>query len=181
VPGDAVSFKYTAFLSYSHRDRSWGEWLHRTLENYRIPADLVGRATAVGPVPRTLRPIFRDRDDFSAGHSLTEQTRAALEASRFLIVVCSPNALSSTYVSEEIRQFKALGRAAQVIAIIVDGAPGDAQRDCLPPALRFRIGADGAVTDSREEPIAADARAEGDGKTLALQKNRRSADRGTAR
>ena len=138
--------------------------------NYRIPTDLVGRATAVGPVPRTLRPIFRDRDDFSAGPSLTEQTRAALEASRFLIVVCSPNALSSTYVNEEIRQFKALGRAAQVIGIIVDGAPGDAQRECLPPALRFRIGADGAVTDSREEPIAADARAEGDGKTLALQK-----------
>jgi hypothetical protein len=34
-------------------------------------------------VPKMLRPIFRDREDFSAGHSLTEQTLAALEASHF--------------------------------------------------------------------------------------------------
>ena len=91
----------------------------RTLENYRIPTDLVGRATAVGPVPRTLRPIFRDRDDFSAGPSLTEQTRAALEASRFLIVVCSPNALSSTYVNEEIRQSNSTAKMIWSVAEIV--------------------------------------------------------------
>jgi hypothetical protein len=37
-----------------------------------------------------LRPIFRDREDFAAGPSLSEQTLAALEASQFLIVICSP-------------------------------------------------------------------------------------------
>jgi hypothetical protein len=58
-------FKYRAFLSYSHRDTAWAKWLHRALETYRIDKDLVGRETAHGPVPKTLRPIFRDREDFS--------------------------------------------------------------------------------------------------------------------
>jgi hypothetical protein len=47
---------------------------------------LIRRQTQAGPVPRTLRPIFR-QEVFSAGHSLNEQTLAALEASPFLIVL----------------------------------------------------------------------------------------------
>jgi MTH538 TIR-like domain (DUF1863) len=163
-------FKYRAFLSYSHRDTAWAKWLHRSLETYRIDKDLVGRDTAHGPVPKTLRPIFRDREDFSAGHSLSEQTLAALEASESLIVICSPNAAQSTYVNEEIRHFKALGRATQIIPVIVDGVPGDPERECFPSALRFKLGPDGALTGEREEPIAADARPVGDGKELARQK-----------
>src|SRR4029077_19591647 len=36
--------------------------------------------------------------------------------------------------------------------------------------LRFKIDADGKITDEREEPIAADVRPQGDGKHIALQK-----------
>lgn len=169
-PVAMARFKYRAFLSYSHRDTVWAKWLHRALEAYRIDKDLIGRETPNGPVPKTLRPIFRDREDFSAGHSLTEQTLAALDASQFLIVICSPNAARSPYVNEEIRRFKAMGRAAHVLPIIVEGEPGDSQRECFPPALRFRLGVDGALTDEREEPIAADARPQGDGKEIAKQK-----------
>src|SRR5262249_25502980 len=99
---DITAIKYRAFLSYSHRDAAWGKWLHGTLERYRIDKDLVGRQTPTGAVPKTLRPIFRDREDFSAGHSLTEQTVAALEASQFLVVLCSPDAARSKHVNEEI-------------------------------------------------------------------------------
>ena len=74
------------------------------------------------------------------------------------------------YVSEEIRRYKALGRGGHVLPIIVDGEPGDAERECFPPALRFKVGPDGALTDEREEPIAADARPQGDGKDLARLK-----------
>jgi tetratricopeptide (TPR) repeat protein len=167
---EIVHFKYRAFLSYSHRDKAWGNWLQRALEGYRIDKDLVGRQTPAGPVPKTLRPIFRDRDDFSAGHSLTEQTIAALEASQFLLVLCSPNAARSQYVNEEIRRFKAMGRAARVIPVIVDGEPGSAERECFPAALRFKLGADGTLTGEPEEPIAADAREQGDGKEIAKHK-----------
>ncbi len=167
---ETTTVKYRAFLSYSHRDTSWGTWLHAALEAYRIDKDLAGRETPAGPVPKTLRPIFRDREDFSAGHSLTEQTLAALEASQCLIVVCSPNAAQSKYVNEEIRRFKLLGRADRVIPLIVDGEPGDPARECFPPALRFKLDPDGALTDEPEEPIAADVRPRGDGKEIAKQK-----------
>jgi tetratricopeptide (TPR) repeat protein len=167
---ETAAFKYRAFLSYSHRDKAWGEWLHRALEDQRVDGDLVGRRTPAGPVPKTLRPIFRDREDFSAGHSLAEQTVAALEASQFLVVVCSPNAAKSEYVNEEIRRFKAMGRAERVIPIIVDGEPGHPERECFPPALRRKVAPDGTITDEREEPVAADAREQGDGRELAKQK-----------
>src|SRR5262245_12337014 len=167
---ETAPIKYRAFLSYSHRDAAWGGWLHSALEGYRISKDLIGRATSAGPVPKTVRPIFRDREDFSAGHSLTAQTLAALEASQFLIVICSPNAAQSPYVNEEIRRFKVLGRAERIIPVIVDGEPGDPARECFPPALCFKVGADEQPTDEREEPIAADARPQSDGKEIAKQK-----------
>lgn len=167
---DPVPFKFRAFLSYSHRDKAWGEWLHRALESYRIGKDLVGRATPVGPVPASLRPIFRDREDFSAGPSLAEATIAALEASQFLIVMCSPNAVKSGYVNEEVRRFKALGRGEFIIPVIVGGNPGTGDDECFPPALRFKAGPDGVLTGEVEEPIAADVRDSGDGKALAVGK-----------
>ena len=166
---DPVELKYRAFLSYSHRDTAWAKWLHRALEGKRVDKDLVGRQTPVGPVPKTIGPIFRDREDFSAGHSLTEQTLAALQASQFLIVLCSPQAAHSVYVNEEIRRFKAMGRGDRVIPVIIEGEPGDAERECFPPALRFKVAPDGTLTDEHEEPIAADARPVGDGKEIAKQ------------
>ncbi len=98
-----AAIRYRAFLSYSHRDAGWGKWLHSALEGYRVDKDLVGRETPLGPVPKTLRPIFRDREEFSAGSTLVAQTVAVLEASQCLIVICSPNAAASKYVNEEIR------------------------------------------------------------------------------
>lgn len=167
---ETVAIKYRAFLSYSHRDKRWAAWLHRALEAHRIDKDLIGRLTPVGPVPTNLGPIFRDREDFSAGHSLTSQTLTALEASIFLIVICSPAAAQSRYVDEEVRRFKALGRSDRVIPVIVEGEPGDPKAECFPPALQFKLGPDGKLTDQREEPIAADAREHGDGKEVARQK-----------
>jgi hypothetical protein len=45
---ELVPFKYRAFLSYSHRDKAWGKWLHAALEGYRIDKDLAGRAGRAG-------------------------------------------------------------------------------------------------------------------------------------
>jgi tetratricopeptide (TPR) repeat protein len=167
---EPASYTYRAFLSYSHRDSKWAAWLHKALEHTKIDKDLVGRTTPSGPVPANLRPIFRDRDDFSAGHSLTEQSIAALEGSQFLVAICSPNAARSIYVNEEIRYFKALGREGRVIPLIVDGEPNDPDRECFPPAIRFNLNPDGTIGTELQEPIAADAREVGDGKRMALIK-----------
>ncbi|ODR96756.1 hypothetical protein AUC69_14320 [Methyloceanibacter superfactus] len=162
--------KYRAFISYSHADTSWAKWLHRRLEGFRIDKDLQGRETPTGCIPQSLRPIFRDRDDFTAGHTLTDQTLAALDASHALIVICSPAAAKSRYVTEEIRLFKSRHPDRPVIPLIVDGKPGDADLECFPPSLRFKLDADGGISDEPLEVLAADAREEGDGKNLAVAK-----------
>lgn len=162
--------RYRAFISYSHRDETWARWLHSALERTTIDRDLVGKETRVGAVPKSLRPIFRDREDFSAAASLAEQTRDALNASEFLIIVCSPNAARSLHVNEEIRFFKAAGNSDRVLPIIVSGEPGHPELECFPKALRHKVRPDGSLTREVEEPIAADARSIGDGKDVARLK-----------
>jgi len=164
------ALKYRAFISYSHADTAFAKWLHRGLEAFHIDKDLVGRMTATGPIPQALRPIFRDRDEFTAGHALAEQTLAALDDSHALIVVCSPASVKSRYVNEEIRLFKSRHPKRPVIPLIVDGKPDDPERECFPPALKFKLDAEGQVADQKVELLAADAREDGDGKTLALAK-----------
>ena len=73
------TLKYRAFLSYSHVDTAEAKRVHGRIEAFRIDKDLVGRATQSGPVPETLRPIFRDRLEFDAGSSLEHKTIAALD------------------------------------------------------------------------------------------------------
>src|SRR5580704_1351897 len=103
---DPPPLKYRAFLSYSHRDSAAAKRLHTRLEAFRIDKDLVGRDTATGPVPKQLRPIFRDRHDFDAGGALGEQTVAALDASAALILLASPASARSKPVDEEVRLFQ---------------------------------------------------------------------------
>jgi hypothetical protein len=167
---EPAALKYRAFISYSHADTDWAKWLHHGLEAFKIDQDLAGRETARGTIPETLRPVFRDRDDFTAGHTLTEQTQTALDTSAALIVICSPASAKSLYVSEEIKLFKSRHLDRPVIPLIVAGKPGDPQHECFSPALRFKVDAKGRVTKKRVEVLAADAREEGDGKDLALAK-----------
>jgi len=167
---EPAALKYRAFISYSHTDTGWARWLHRGLESFHIDKDLAGRETATGVIPTALRPIFRDRDDFTAGKALAEQTQAALDASAALVVVCSPAAAKSHYVNEEIRLFKSRYPTRPVIPLIVAGKPDDAKSECFPPALKFKLNADGQPTIEADELLAADAQEEGDGKNLALAK-----------
>src|SRR6478735_5629120 len=89
--------RYYAFLSYSHKDKELADWLHGELEKFRVPSSLAGKLTANGVVPRRLTPIFRDQQDLSAGADLGEEIKAALAASQFLIVLCSPTAAKSRW------------------------------------------------------------------------------------
>ena len=119
---EAVFYPYRAFISYSHRDSAWCDWLHKALESYRVPRDLVGRLSPEGPIPRDLRPVFRDRADFSAG-PLREQTVKALQGSQFLVLIASPSSAASRYVGDEIRMFVELHGEKRVLALIVEGEP----------------------------------------------------------
>jgi hypothetical protein len=116
-----VRFKYQAFLSYAHADVRWAKWLHGQLESFRIDRDLVGRETSHGIVPKTLRPIFRDREDFSGGGSLTDATVSALDQSAALIVLCSLASATRPAVNEEVRLFHWRHSNRPVIPVIIDG------------------------------------------------------------
>lgn len=169
-------FRYRAFISYSHQDDSWADWLHKSLETYRIPSQLIGGQTSVGPIPRRLAPIFRDRDELASATDLTRKVNEALEQSANLIVICSPRSATSRWVNEEVLAFKRLRRSERIFCLIVAGepnassVPGREAEECFGQALRFRLGPDGGLSGEPTEPIAADARPGRDGRTNAKLK-----------
>ncbi|MCH8034592.1 MAG: toll/interleukin-1 receptor domain-containing protein [Bacteroidetes bacterium] len=103
-------YRYWAFISYSSKDSKVARKLHKKLETYNIPRDLVGRPGRYEPVPRRLFPIFRDRDELPLSADLGASIEDALRASRYLIVLCSRNSATSRWVNEEIRYFKVSGQ-----------------------------------------------------------------------
>ncbi len=153
--------RYTAFLSYSHKDAAAAGRLHRRLETYRVPKRLVGTETPRGAVPERLAPIFRDRDELPAATDLSASVRKALAESGALIVLCSPHAAESLWVAEEIEVFRRLHPDRPILAAVLDGDPPD----CFPAPLRA-FGQDGTW----HEPLATDLRPQGDGPHLGLLK-----------
>src|SRR4051812_42232519 len=153
--------RYTAFLSYSHRDAAAAARLHRRLEAYRVPKRLVGADAPRGPVPRRLWPIFRDREELPAASDLSETVRTALGQSGALVILCSPSAATSLWVAEEIETFRRLHSDRPILAAVLDGDPPD----CFPAALRA-FGKDGTW----HEPLATDLRPGKDGRHLGLLK-----------
>jgi tetratricopeptide (TPR) repeat protein len=167
---------YRAFISYSHRDSKWADWLHKSIEAYRPPKPLIGVVTERGAVPRRLVPVFRDREELASSTDLGAVISDALARSACQIVICSPQAARSRWVNEEILAFKRLGREDRIFCLIVGGEPNATdnpalgEEECFPPALRFRLGADGNLSSARTEPIAADARPDKDGRQAAKLK-----------
>ncbi len=170
------AFRYRAFISYSHQDKSWATWLHKALEAYVIPRRLVGQTTAVGVTPARLAPVFRDRDELASATDLGHKVNEALAQSECLIVICSPRSAASQWVNQEVLAFKRLGRSERIFCLIVDGEPGASHlpgreaEECFALALRHQLAANGALGEERTEPIAADVRPGKDGKANAKLK-----------
>ena len=141
-----------------------------------VPSSLAGKLTANGVVPRRLTPIFRDEQDLSAGGDLAEEIKAALAASQFLVVLCSPTAAKSRWTNQEIESFKRTRPEGCVLAAVAAGEPfasdipGREEEECFPPALRFKYDRRGHQTTKRAEPLAADFRVDGEGRRLAFLK-----------
>ncbi len=169
-------YKYWGFISYSHADEKWADWLHKSLETYVVPKQLVGKPTKFGPIPKKPFPIFRDRDELPSSADLGDKLTSALRGSRYLLVICSPRSVASEWVNEEIKTFKSFGREAQVLCLIVDGEPYASNNpqlgleECFPEPIRYQVDENRQITDVRTEPIAADARKGKDGKANARLK-----------
>ena len=176
TPFAGGSQHYFAFLSYSHQDQPLADWLENQLEKFRVPRHLVGRITDYGAVPRKLTPIFRDLKELPASDDLGTEIKAALLASRFLIVLCSPGAARSRWANAEVEVFKRAHPDGGVFAAILSGEPfasdmpGREDEECLPHALRFKYDRRGRPTAKRAEPLAADLRDPGEARRLGFLK-----------
>lgn len=125
---------YFAFISYQRKDEEWADWLRNKLEHYRLPSSVRKKDASL---PKEIRPIFRDALEL-AGGVLAKEIETALQNSKFLIVICSPNSAKSPWVNKEIQTFIELGREDRIIPFIIDGTPSSDNEDteCFPPALR---------------------------------------------
>lgn len=127
------NYKYFAFISYSSRDTRWGRRLQRKLENYSMPTTLCKER---GWKRKPMNPVFFAPTDIQPGE-LTEELQDRLQASKNLIVICSPASAQSKWVAQEIAYFHSLGRTKDIHFFIVDGEPhsGNPDTECFNPVL----------------------------------------------
>ena len=128
------------FISYNHKDVKWAKWLQKKLEWYRLPTEIHNEFSD----SRYIRPVFRDRDTLTSG-VLNDELRSHLEASNYLVVLCSPNSAQSEWVSDEVKAFVEMGRLDKIVPFIIEGTPQDYSHadvsqplmgECFPLALR---------------------------------------------
>ncbi|VVT02532.1 toll/interleukin-1 receptor domain-containing protein [Hoeflea sp. EC-HK425] len=145
--------KYWGFISYSHADnhaknRNWASWIHKEIERYEIPTDLVGSKNKYDEIiPKKIYPIFLDNSELSTDISLDQSIRSALDASRNMIVLCSPHATKSRHVVAEIDYFISLDRKERIVPVVLAGHPE--RQTCFPSPL---------LDGPNDEPLAADFR-----------------------
>src|SRR5689334_6418616 len=148
-----TDYRYAAFISYRHAeaDRRWAKWLHKALETYRVPRSLVRQRG----VPARLGKCFRDEEELPVSSDLSNEIDKALVASRFLIVVCSPRTPASQWVNREVERFRELGRGDRILALLIEGEPGEAFPKALTEIRRTLTDAGsmtGAQTVEQVEP-----------------------------
>lgn len=139
--------KYDAFISYRHLDKDMyvAKRVHRALETAKIPRKIqkeIGR--------KKIDRVFRDQEELPIGSDLGSNIEAALKEAKYLVVICSPETQNSYWVMKEIDTFISMHGRENILAVLVDGEPGDS----FPPQI---------LTDEAGnpvEPLAADVRGE---------------------
>ena len=122
-------YKYFAFISYNSHDIAWGKRLQRKLESYRMSATLCSEH---GWQRKPINPVFFAPYDIQPG-GLSQEIQDRLNASRHLIVICSPHSARSEWVGKEIEYFHQLGRTKNIHFFIVEGEPhsGNPDTECF--------------------------------------------------
>lgn len=114
--------RYNAFISYKHAptDMEIAKRIHKGLETFKVPGS-VRKKTGKKKIER----IFRDQEELPIGSDLGNNITAALRASEFLIVICSPQTPKSYWVQKEIETFISMHGREHILAVLVEGEPDE--------------------------------------------------------
>lgn len=156
-----TSYDNFAFISYSRADLKAASFIQSSLEHFRYPRDSIS-PEYLPENPEFVREIFLDKTKLSGrGESFEKNLARALASSRYLFVLCSPEAAKTKdnpkdkhYVDWEITTFlkhhggdpqrpddpiekrKTEQAKKRIIPIIVSGEPDLSDKSCLPRPIR---------------------------------------------
>jgi len=145
---DEGAREYIAFISYRHKDldKQVAKKVHTMLERYHVPKEL--QKDGIGP---RLGRVFRDEEELPVSSDLTASIQTALDHSKFLLVVCTPDTVESVWVEQEINYFVKKHGRAHLIGILVNGTP----EESFPVPLTTDFAEDGKTVVHITEPLAA--------------------------
>ena len=114
--------QYDAFISYRHAETDMyvAKKIHKGLETFKVP-----KSVAKNGGKASIKRVFRDQEELPIGSDLNDNISAAISDSEFLLVVCSPRTPESYWVRKEITTFIECHDREHVLAILVEGEPGE--------------------------------------------------------
>ena len=143
--GSPDGMPYDVFISYSRHNADQADKIERDLEKYPLPREIRKR------LGRRHLNVFRDLSDMT-GNRLEPALELHLLNSRTLVVLCSPAARRSQYVSLEIHRFAELRDAEHIVPVLVGGGANndpsvDAAEWAFPDALEDVLGSGPLAAD----------------------------------
>ena len=133
-------------------DAAVAETLANSIRSYRLP-----RGVKLENPALDYRRIYVD----STGSELNEDGKRILNNSRYLVMLCSPEAKASPAIARRLDYFRNCGLNENIVAVIVRGEPADAfPESFIQRRTVQRILPDMSVVEREEtiEPVAADLR-----------------------
>ena len=111
---------FNAFISYRHHpvDTAVAAEVQKKLEHFHIPA-AIRKKYGIKKFER----IFRDSSELRISSDLGAQLDDAIRASDFLIVICSPRYLESSWCLREIEVFLQTHPRDHVLCVLAEGEP----------------------------------------------------------
>ena len=111
--------EYIAFISYRHKpyDMAVAKKTHALIEKYRVPKSLQKENG------NKLGIAFRDQEELPVSVDLTADICKALDHSKYLVVICTPDTPESIWVEREITYFLQHHDRSHVLAVLASGNP----------------------------------------------------------
>ena len=135
-------------------DAAVAETLAESIRSYRLP-----KGISLPNPELDYRKIYVD----SSGSDFGDSTKLLLDHTRYLVVICSPEAKDSNAIKGRLTYFRHFRRNEDIVAVIVRGEPADSFPESFIERKVVRhIMPDMHVVEREEtiEPVAADLRGE---------------------